>query len=207
MTGEDHPGASLSDGPDVSDLGRRVKRGLTMSLSISWVERLWIFLLGVAIARGLTVQDFAAFGAALAFVGVLITADDLGMLAGLVNHRRAIEPLAPTAMTLSLCSGFTLCAAYMAAAPWIADVFGVPDQTTVFRIMGLAILTDAAGDRSQRRTPPRHPAEATRRPSPSCVSRCAPRSPFRYCSRSAARRASHGASWRASWRRACSPGS
>ena len=77
------------------------------------------FALGVAVARGLTESDFAAYGAALAFVGVLITADDLGVLAGVINHPADIRRLAPTGVTVALTSGTALFVGLFFCAPWI----------------------------------------------------------------------------------------
>ncbi len=129
---------------DIAAFGGRVRRGMKLSLSITWVERAWIFGLGVVIARGLTEADFAAFGAALAFVGVLITADDLGMLAAVVNHRAPIRDVAPTAVTVALLSGAALFAGFWFSAPSIARAFGMPGATDVFRIVGIGVLADAA---------------------------------------------------------------
>jgi O-antigen/teichoic acid export membrane protein len=130
---------------DIQVLGGRVRQGMTLSLSVTWIERAWIFGLGVLIARGLTEKDYAAFGAALAFVGVLITADDLGMLAAVINHHAPVRQVAPSAVTVALTSGAVLYAGYWFAAPAIATAFGLPGATQVFRVVGLGMLADAAG--------------------------------------------------------------
>jgi PST family polysaccharide transporter len=128
----------------IDQLDNRVQRGMKVSLSISWIERAWIFALGVAVARGLTESDFAAYGAALAFVGVLITADDLGVLAGVINHPADIRRLAPTGVTVALTSGTALFIGLLFCAPWIARTLGVPSDVAVFQVMGIGVLADAA---------------------------------------------------------------
>ncbi len=129
---------------DIQVLGGRVRQGMRLSLSVTWIERAWIFGLGVLIARGLTEKDYAAFGAALAFVGVLITADDLGMLAAVINHSAPVRKVAPSAVTVAVTSGAVLYAAYWFAAPAIARAFGLPAATQVFRVVGIGMLADAA---------------------------------------------------------------
>ncbi len=124
-------------------MGRKVRRGLAWSGLITIIERGWIFLLGIIIARWLEPSQYAAFAAGLTVVTVLISIDDFGVLATLINTPDEFDDIAPTGGLFAGVLGAALFLVLFVAAPFIVGAMGLEGFENVLRILGLTVVFDS----------------------------------------------------------------
>lgn len=127
-----------------TDLGQSIRHGLVWSMASALTLRLGSLVLGIALARLLSPEEFGVYAVALTVQTILITLVDLGLTADLV---RSPDPArrAPTVATLGLVVGIALSALMMTASGAIADIFRSPDAASVIMVMSGSMIASGAG--------------------------------------------------------------
>lgn len=140
--GDQHPDAVIAE--PGANLGGAVRRGLVWSAVNSLVLRLGSLVLGIALARLLSPEDFGVYAIALTMQSVLVTLADLGMSVDLV---RAEDPArrAPTVATLSLASGVVLALAMTLSADAVAAAMDAPEASGVIVVLSWTLAISGAG--------------------------------------------------------------
>lgn len=129
-------------GHDGGLLTRQVRSGLSWSFFNLASARVLSLASGIVMARLLAPRDFGVFAIALVATELLLSLNDVGLVAALVRHQGDPARLARTAVTLALASSVFLYAALFAIAPAFASAVQTPDATTLIRLLAIAVLID-----------------------------------------------------------------
>jgi lipopolysaccharide exporter len=139
-----HDAASIPQGP-APVTGRKVD-ARTAGASFFWSavsfgsSKLLVFVVTLVMARLLVPEDFGVVSVGLAIIAFLEVALDLGVGAALVyEQERGITRRVQTAFTLNLGIAAVCTAAGVAAAPLIAEFFGI-DDVDLLRVLFLYFL-------------------------------------------------------------------
>lgn len=118
------------------DLARQSVHGFLWT-TLAWgSNRLVILGLTLLLARLLTPEDFGVVTAAVTIIAMLDAALDLGVGAAVVaGQEKGVSRKTRTAMTLNIAISVIVCAAGVAASPWIAELFGARSQAGVFALI------------------------------------------------------------------------
>ncbi len=120
-------------------LEQSVRQSLKWSLAGNFIVRFGTVLVGIVLARLLTVEEFGVYAIALSVQMLLQTLPTAGLGATLV---RAEDPerLAPTVATIALTIGAAICGAMALLARPAADLVGVPDAAPVIAVLSFTLL-------------------------------------------------------------------
>ena len=121
-----------------------VRRGLLWSSMNSFVLRAGSLLIGIALARLLTPEEFGVYAVALTVQLVLITMADLGLGADLIRSAQP-DRRAPTVASLGLLSGVVLAAVMMLTAKPLAALLGSPESSGVITVLATTLVLAGAG--------------------------------------------------------------
>jgi lipopolysaccharide exporter len=127
-----------------TDVAADVRRGLLWGSLNSLVLRFGSLILGMALARLLSPEEFGVYAIALTVQSVLMTLADLGMSADLVRAEDP-EPRAPTVATLSLASGILLALGMTVTAGPAASLMGAPHASGVIAVLSWTLVISSAG--------------------------------------------------------------
>lgn len=106
--------------------------------------RVLVVVSTVALARLLTPRDFGLVGLALVFILYADVITDLGVAQALIYlPSRRSQDDAAVVVTLSVSGVF--CLAALVAAPQVAQFFGRPEVTAMFRVLAVSLVLRAAG--------------------------------------------------------------
>ncbi|WP_441246868.1 oligosaccharide flippase family protein [Kitasatospora sp. McL0602] len=124
-------------------LGAKVRSGARLSLLNTVVIRIGNFAAGVVLARGvLGPREWGLYATGMVALGVLLSANEMGVSLAIVRWDRDVREFAPTVLTLSVLSSSALYAALYVAAPTTARLLGSPDATSVLRVLCLSVVID-----------------------------------------------------------------
>ena len=90
-------------------------------------------------------EDFGLFAVTIVIYTVAVSAGEFGVASAVIRTTRALDEMAPTAVTISLVSGVLMAGAMFGVAPLAAREMGAPDATTPIRIMALILLLTGPG--------------------------------------------------------------
>jgi len=121
-----------------------VRRGLGWSFVNNVAARLGNVAVGIVLARMLRVEDYGVFAVALVALNAALSMNELGVSLAVVRWPGPVSRIAPTVATLALGWSGLLYAACFLAAPWLASVMGAPTAVPLIRLLGVAVLVDAA---------------------------------------------------------------
>lgn len=96
------------------------------------------------LARILSVEQFGLVGLALVFITYAEVLTDLGVAQALVYFPRQ-DDRTDAAFALSVIFSMLLVVAFLLAAPLVANYFGEPEVTGLFRVLSLSLLFGAIG--------------------------------------------------------------
>lgn len=142
----DSPVESEAIAQDPGDPGlRRAAAGGVMWQGLSYFLGKALVLVSTAIlARLLSVEEFGLVGLALVFITYAEVLTDLGVAQALVYFPRNSRRI-DSAVALSLVSSLALVGAALLAAPYVADYFGEPEVTGLFRLLSLSLFFGGLG--------------------------------------------------------------
>ncbi|MER5636115.1 oligosaccharide flippase family protein [Kitasatospora sp. NPDC002227] len=124
-------------------LGAKVRSGARLSLLNTVVIRIGNFAAGVVLARTLLgPREWGLYATGMVALGVLLSANEMGVSLAIVRWDRDVREFAPTVMTLSVLSSSALYAALYVAAPTTARLLGSPDATGMLRVLCLSVVID-----------------------------------------------------------------
>ena len=107
------------------------------SVAVSFVSQ---FVIGVILARLLPPEDFGLLGLAMIVVGFGNVFVNLGLGPALEQRQELKERHVRVAFTVSVLSGFALCALVYAAAPYAAQFLGDGRITTILQVLSLSFV-------------------------------------------------------------------
>ncbi|GAA2150952.1 oligosaccharide flippase family protein [Kitasatospora kazusensis] len=124
-------------------LADRVRSGARLSLLNTVVIRIGNFAAGVVLARGvLGPREWGLYATGMVALGVLLSANEMGVSLAVVRWDRDVREFAPTVLTLSVLSSTTLYGVLYFAAPVTARLLGSPDATSMLRVLCLSVVID-----------------------------------------------------------------
>jgi PST family polysaccharide transporter len=109
-------------------------------------SRLVIFLMTLALARLLIPQDFGIVASGLVLIGFLEVALDLGFGGAIIyEQEKGITKRIRTAYTLNLLLAAALTGAGILSAPFVAELFRIPDSVDLIRALFCYLFLRGAG--------------------------------------------------------------
>jgi PST family polysaccharide transporter len=127
-----------------SKLGGQVGQGLGWSAINTIATRLTNVVVGVILARILVPEDYGVFAVAIVVLNGALSMNELGVSLAVIRWPGSPHRIAPTVTTMALTWSLLLYAICFAMAPAVASMMGSPESTALVRVLGLAILIDAA---------------------------------------------------------------
>lgn len=124
-------------------LGGLMRRGLAWSLVNTLVGRLGTVVVGIAIARILTQEDFGVFAIALVVLSATLSINELGVSVAILRWQGDVDRIQPTVATISVVTSSLLYVVCFVGAPWFTDLMGDGAATGVVRLLCLGVLVDA----------------------------------------------------------------
>ncbi len=124
-------------------LGGLMRRGLAWSLLNTLVGRLGTVLVGIAIARILTQEDFGVFAIALVVLSATLSINELGVSSAILRWQSDVDRIQPTVATLSVVTSTFLYAVCYLGAPAFSRLMGDEAATGVVRLLLVGVLIDA----------------------------------------------------------------
>lgn len=121
-----------------------VRRGLTWSFASSVLSRATNLVSGIVLAHILSPHDFGLFTVASVVLVLLTNLNDLGVEQSLVRWPRALEPVAPTAVSLVFGFSALLFGGFYVGAPWFAGQLGSAEATGIVRVLAIGLLINGA---------------------------------------------------------------
>jgi len=137
----------MPDSPPPSEqpneqLGARARRGMAWSLFNSGTARLLNVAAGMVIARVVTPDEFGSYTAALLVMTIVLSMNEAGLSVAVIRWQRAVERIAPTAISCSFASSAVWFALMFLGAPLIASLLNAPEATGPIRVLSFGILLD-----------------------------------------------------------------
>ncbi|MBJ7594373.1 MAG: oligosaccharide flippase family protein [Candidatus Dormibacteraeota bacterium] len=125
---------------------RRAARGTVWTAAATWLNRLFVLVVVLVLARNLDARQFGVLGVATLAANVALQLNEGGMIDALIwwpgrQDRDAAETTLLSLMVLGAVLGGLL----VALAPAIATVFSAPDALPLLRVYGIVIFVDATG--------------------------------------------------------------
>lgn len=135
--------AALVDPLDeVPSLGRAMGRGFAWSLLNNFVGKLGSFLVGIAVVRILSPDEFGSYAVGMVVLTVLLSVNELGVSVAVVQRPGSVSDIAPTVVTISIMSSAVLGAVAFLLAPAVAAAMQAPDSTWLIRLLIIGVLVD-----------------------------------------------------------------
>lgn len=132
------------DTPEQPDLKRAVTGGVAWAYASYALSKLLVFGTTVILARLLAPEDFGIVGFALAVIGYLSVARDLGVGAALITRPQVDRRMCSTAFWTSLAWGLVLCLAVVLGAP-LVGLFFDERAVLVTRVLGVGFFLSTLG--------------------------------------------------------------
>ncbi|WP_045303753.1 oligosaccharide flippase family protein [Saccharothrix sp. ST-888] len=124
-------------------LGAKVRAGARLSLLNTVVIRIGNFAAGVVLARTLLgPREWGLYATGMVALGVLLSANEMGVSLAIIRWDRNIKEFAPTVVTLSVLSSTALYGLLFVAAPATARALGSPDATAMLRVLCFSVVID-----------------------------------------------------------------
>lgn len=98
----------------------------------------------VVLGRLLAPEDFGLFAVALVALDFLLSATNFGMVPALVQRPDVQREHYEAAWTIGMLRALLVSGAVIAAAPWVAELFGEPRATPLLRLLAIRPVLDAA---------------------------------------------------------------
>lgn len=124
---------------EAGSLGAKAASGAAWSGISTIVLRMGSLVVGIALARLLTPEEFGVYAVALTVQSILMTVADLGLSADLVRSEDP-ERIAPTVASLGLISGATTTAITVGASSFLADQLGSPQAAPAVAVLAFTLL-------------------------------------------------------------------
>ena len=101
------------------------------------------FLVALVMARLLTPSDYGMVGMLSIFLAIAWTFLDSGIGSALIQKKDRTDEDYSTAFYFNFAVGVSFYALLFAAAPWIAAFYGVPELTSITRVISLGLVTSS----------------------------------------------------------------
>jgi lipopolysaccharide exporter len=119
---------------------RQIGTSIIWSGAGAFLLKLGQLAVGVFAARVLAPHDFGVFAVAMVVYAVVVNVSDVGVGSALIRERERLDELAPTAVTLSLASAFTLAGLMVLAARPLAAALGAPESGAAIQVLAIVVL-------------------------------------------------------------------
>lgn len=129
----------------VSNLGDRVIRGLRWATFVRLVTQIVAWVVTIGVMRLLTPVDYGLVALTGIFVMYAGVVSELGLGAALVQSRLNSPEVLRSALGIILLLSFICCMALIAAAEWIAQLFGEPALANMVRFTALQFPVSVLG--------------------------------------------------------------
>ena len=126
------------------DLAHRATRGTVWVAAGTWLNRLFVLVVVVVLARHLDAREFGVLGVATLAANVALQLNNAGLADALVWWPGRTREAAETTLLGCIVMGAVIAGGLVLAAPAIAALFGAPEATSLLRVYAIAILADAA---------------------------------------------------------------
>lgn len=123
-------------------IGRKAGRGLGWGLLGNVIGRVGSFATTLVLARLLVPDDYGVYAVALAATQFVIHINDVGQIPATIQWRGRLEDMAGTATSIAGGFSFVVYIGFWFAAPWFAQLSGVPQAVPVVRLFTATILID-----------------------------------------------------------------
>ena len=127
-----------------TDLAHRATRGTVWVAAGTWLNRLFVLVVVVVLARHLDAREFGVLGVATLAANVALQLNNAGLADALVWWPGRTREAAETTLLGCIVMGAVIAGGLVLAAPAIAALFGAPEATSLLRVYAIAILADAA---------------------------------------------------------------
>ena len=124
---------------------QRVLTALTWSASGEIAAQAIRFAFGIALARLLSPRDFGLMAMVTVVIQFVIGNADLGFEEALVQQREVSEAHRSSAFWAMLASALVLAVGLIAAAPWIAAFYGVPELSPLAAALSVLFMLRVLG--------------------------------------------------------------
>ncbi|MEX5631250.1 lipopolysaccharide biosynthesis protein [Parafrankia sp. FMc2] len=128
--------------PD-DQLGNKLRRGLGWSFLNNVISRAGVLIIGIALARMLSIDEFGVFALALLAMQFLMSLNDAGMTAALIRWEGDVREVEGTGVTLIMAFSAVLYGLFFVSTPLFAGALHIPEATGFLRVLALTILIDA----------------------------------------------------------------
>jgi len=124
-------------------LAGRVAAATRWSVANTIVIRLGNFALGVVLARYLLgPREWGLYAVGLLVLGVMLSANEMGVSLAIVRWDGDVRRFAPTVLTLSFANSVLLYVLLYVAAPIVAELLGSAEATWMLRVLCFAVVID-----------------------------------------------------------------
>ncbi|MBD3781895.1 MAG: lipopolysaccharide biosynthesis protein [Micrococcales bacterium] len=134
---------SSSPTGDAEALGGLMRKGLAWSFLNTVLGRFGTVLVGIAIARILTREDFGVFAIALVVLSATLSINELGVSVAILRWQKDVDSIQPTVATLSVVTSGVLYLVCFLGAPAFTRLMGDEAATGVVRLLCVGVLVDA----------------------------------------------------------------
>lgn len=131
-------------GPAVPPSQSALGKSLGWSLLNQGIVRAVNLAFGIALARLVAPEEFGVVAVALTALSIVISLNDLGLLATVTRWPGRLDAVVRTATTAIWLSSLALFLAAWFAAPLYAGALNTPQATTSVRLLALVLFIDAA---------------------------------------------------------------
>lgn len=114
--------------------------GLRWSAVTKGSQALFSILTPIILARLLVPEDFGLISMAAVFTGIATLFIDFGTGAAIIRQRDPDPGFLSSVFWFNILLGMSLCLAIVAAAPWIASLYGYPILKAIIYIQSVSIL-------------------------------------------------------------------
>jgi O-antigen/teichoic acid export membrane protein len=127
---------------EIRSIGRKAGRGFGWGIAGNLASKAGSFTTSLVLARLLVPHDFGTYAVGIAAAQFVIHINDLGLIPATVQWRGRLEEMAGTAATIAAGFSVLVYLGFWFAAPWFANLAGVPAAVPVIRVQTVTILID-----------------------------------------------------------------
>jgi PST family polysaccharide transporter len=118
----------------------KAKIGVAWSAATAAAGQALSFVIGVALARLLSPEDFGIFAAIIVFLEIGSSCVSSGLVSALIQHQATSPRHYSTAFVAQLVLAIAICAIFLAVSTWVGDFFHSPVAGQVLAVLSVYFL-------------------------------------------------------------------
>lgn len=118
----------------------KTKIGVAWSAATAAVGQALSFIIGVALARLLSPEDFGVFAAIIVFLEIGSSFVSSGLVSALIQHQATSPRHYSTAFVAQLVLAIAICSVFLAVSSWVGDFFHSPVAGQILAVMSVYFL-------------------------------------------------------------------